>query len=389
MGRISVVADVHVGNPRRLGGLTTAGLNDRCRLIIDTLKAACLEAHEQGCDALYVLGDLFDTMSPGPRVVAAVQRVLLQSLRIGVPTAVIPGNHDAASSAPGDHALGPLAPVATVVERPSVLITGGVCVTMIPHQPGPAASWLPGAVAQAQSEAPEGCGATPSSASLCRFRCLAVHQGIECDSTPKHLRGGHDALSVELLDDLCVQYGFNAVLAGHWHDPSDVRLPNSDALAVQIGALVPTGWSDAGLLGRGRMVIIDDEEPHITAVEIPGPRFLRAKGPEGLPEALDEADRARHCAVFVEWHAPPDALDVARAEMAAAEQNSRIYKGTVVADVSEANASAQRAATAARDADNLNEALAAYVREMDLPEGVKRARVLTLARRYVGQGNER
>lgn len=386
MSRIGIVADAHIGNARRLGGVVTAGLNERCRLAIGTLATACAEAREQDCDALYVLGDLFDTISPGPRIVAAVQRVLDASRKRGVPVVVMPGNHDAVSPAPGDHALGPLVPVAVVVERPTVLHVGGLSVTMVPHRPGPAAGWLPGAVAQAQGEASEGVGADPSSASLNTFRCLAVHQGIEHDGTPKHLRGAHDAMTVDELDELCLAHGFHAVLAGHWHDPADVRLPRSGALAVQVGALVPTGWSDPGLAGRGRMVLLSSHDPHLMAVEVPGPRFLRASGPEGLPTALDVADSApKGCSVFVEWHAPPDALDVARAEMAAAEQNVRIAKGVVVADVSEANASAQRAAAAARSADTLAEALAAYVREMELPEGVTRARVLGMARRYVGQ----
>jgi DNA repair exonuclease SbcCD nuclease subunit len=393
MGRIAVLADVHVGNPRRLGGPMTAGLNERCRLAIDTLRAACGQAREQGCDALYVAGDLFDSVNPGPRVVSPVQTVLDESRVLGVPVYVMPGNHDAVSTERGDHALGPLGPVCFVVDRPSLSVpehrgkSTGIQVVMVPHRSGPASGWLPGAIAGVRNEHPEWVtDGVPSTASLAPFRVLVLHLGITHQGTPGHLRSDPSAVDVALLDALCVEHGFRAVLAGHWHEAYDAALP-CGATVVQIGALVPTGWSDQGTVNRGRMLLVSSGRPHISAVEVPGPRFVRVSGPDGLPDALEQREHAAAGSrLFVEWHAAPGETDFARQELRSAEARGDVARGTVVVSVEEAAGRAHRAAVAARSAATLTEALAAYVAEMDLPAGVDRKRVLSEARRYVGAG---
>jgi hypothetical protein len=177
---IGFIADVHVGNHRQHGGSVNAGLNDRCRSVLSALCRAKEQASAAGCTALVVLGDLFDTDQPNPQMIAAVGGALVGPLH----TQILMGNHDRASGAPGDHALGWARQVEMldVVEFPQVAALGEVgTLLLVPFRPGDPREWLPDVVADLAEKAPKG-----------RRRVLCVHLGLR-DAPGRAAAGGRRA----------------------------------------------------------------------------------------------------------------------------------------------------------------------------------------------------
>src|SRR5262249_42718929 len=153
------------------------------------MSAAAKIAKEEACGSLVVLGDLFDTTKPLPQIMSEIQKVL--SCR----TIILEGNHDQVSAAPGDHALGPLSPVAEIVDEPRVFPFGesGHCqLVAIPFQPGDARNWLAKRVSETLCRQP-----------LAEHRTLAIHLGIIDEKTPPYLKGAYDAIPVDLLEQIC------------------------------------------------------------------------------------------------------------------------------------------------------------------------------------------
>jgi hypothetical protein len=357
--RIAFVADIHAGNHQRHGGAVEAGLNARCRAVVDALMRAVDRARELQCGALAVLGDLFDSASPSPQVIAAVQ----QALR-GVETYLLLGNHDMVSMAPGDHALGPLDGfnMIEVVERPTVISVGDAELWTVPFQPGDARKWLPKTLATSfQNIQPP------------KHRILCLHLGLIDESTPPYLKDAHDAVPVSLVEELKAHYGIDCVLAGNWH--SRKRWGN----VMQVGALVPTGWDNPGLTGYGSLVIYDSADKTLTVREIPGPRFIKARMPEDVDAAIEGAPEGTQ--LYLQYVAPPDQLDEARKLV---DSLGMVFTAAeVIPDGAAAESAARGAADAARSTETLIEALNAFVKEMPLDEGVDRELVLLRAREYL------
>ncbi len=236
---IAFFADLHAANHRRHGGPKEAGINRRCRQVLDTLKRAVDRVNERRCAALVILGDLFDTTRPEPQIVAEVQQILKCA---NMPVYILMGNHDLVSTTPGDHALGPLAPVARIIDDGVLLQIGKLQLCCVPFQPGPAIDWLPSRLAMWNPQATN----LPTA--------LLLHLGLASDDTPVYLRGTPDTIPADLVIDLCKQYGFSACFAGHWHTH---RVFCEDPLVVQVGALCPTGFDNCGLDGYGSLLIWD------------------------------------------------------------------------------------------------------------------------------------
>jgi metallophosphoesterase superfamily enzyme len=117
---VAFIADLHLTNPKKFGGAKRLGVNERCKLILRTLERAYKIASGAGATSLFILGDFFDSGSPGPRIIAAGQAVIVEAQeKYGISTVIMPGNHDLFSSETGDHTLGPLRPVAQVVDGPT------------------------------------------------------------------------------------------------------------------------------------------------------------------------------------------------------------------------------------------------------------------------------
>lgn len=357
---VAFLADLHFANHRRHGGPIKAGINRRCRHVLDALQHAVALAERQGCEALVILGDLFDTTNPLQQIVTEVQRILEATQ---LPTHILMGNHDLVSTAPGDHALGPLEPVADVTDEPSVLLVGDSELVLVPFQPGPAVEWLPAVLKGGWLD------------DVGDNAALLIHLGIADDSTPIYLKGSHDAVPSGLLVGLCKEYGFKAVFAGNWHSHKVLR---KRPLICQVGALAPTGWDNEGLDAVGTMVIWHGGTK-IDVHQIPGPRFIKLRAGETWDTA-----KVKDCSVYVQITADAQSTNAALGFLNTAKQDGLVVAGEVVPDTSEVREAARRAATVARSADTLDEALHAYIEHMTLSDGVNRADVLALAKQYLG-----
>lgn len=362
--RLAFCADLHIGNHRRFGGPVVAGLNTRCRLALKTLGGAVAAAQDAGCEALVVLGDLFDTSRPEPQIIAAVQDVVKD-----MPLIVLLGNHDQVSAEPGDHALGPLAPVASIVETPQILSMGAVELWTIPFRPGRAVDWLPQVMAEVQGDSRSG-GQPPP------VRVLALHLGLQDDSTAPWLKESHDSVPVDLVDQLMQKYRISLAFAGNWHDQKQWT---RTGIITQVGTLCPTGWDNPGMKGYGGLAVLDTERiPVVSLKEIPGPRFVTLRSVAGPWPSREENQ------VFVKLIAPPDFMDTAGKWIQNEKDARRIFDGEVEPEGTEERVAAITAAQTARSATTLDEAIAGFVGEMPLPEGVKRDSVLARVKQYLG-----
>lgn len=356
---IGMIADIHVACHKRHGGPVHAGINRRCQQILNALEVAVRRVRDRGCKGLVVLGDLFDTTNPPQQVVTEVQRILGD-----FPTWVLLGNHDQVSTAPGDHALGPLGPVVTVVEDPTVLrIDPGYELFFVPFRPGPAIDWLPAVLE-------EWCGGDQPKYKPGDNATLLLHLGISDVKTPAYMRGHHDVVSDALLVELCQQYGLKAAFAGNWHWH---RVHRKKPLVCQVGTLAPTGWDNPGF-DHGQVVYWDGQRMEVE--QVPGPRFIKL----GVDDDVEVPDG---CQVYVEIKASQDESAAGMAMLQEALADGTVCAGSVVPDTEEVRAATKKAAMVARSAETMEEALSGFVEEMALDDGVDRSEVLATTRGYL------
>ena len=365
--KIGFCADVHLGNHRRLGGPVVAGINNRGRLALDTFKRAVQKSVELECKALVVLGDLLDTSSPEPQLLAEIQEIVKDA-----PVVIVMGNHEQVSSATGDHALGPLIPVADVTEKPQIVDFGEVELWVVPFSPGRATDWLPSVMAEMQGSASVGRQPRP-------VRVLALHLGLSDGNTPPWLVGAHDSVPVELVQRLCKKHTIDQVFAGNWHN----RKIWDDV--VQVGTLCPTGWDNPGMEGYGGLAVLDtgdDARFHVDILEIAGPRFIKVSAPVSDAD-LQEWKQKGH-SIFIRDIAPPEFMDTSKEWLERVRSEGLIAGGEVEPEGTEERVAAITAAHSAKSASTLDEAVASFVRDMPLPDEVDRGAVLARVKGYLG-----
>jgi hypothetical protein len=369
MAKFGIISDLHLANHKAHGGPVVAGLNTRCRLALDVLRRAVSRAVELKCEALFILGDVFDTWRPEPQIVAAVQEILS---KVPMDVAVLEGNHDMVSMAEGDHSLGPLAPVATVLSAPEVLTVRGHKVFAVPYQPGPAVEWLPRVM-----QAPDAHGAV----------ALLLHLGISTPDMPSYAKEANDQVPLKLLMELMERLSIPAAFAGNWHQHVVHASRSGRSRAIQVGALVPTGWDNPGVDGYGTLVVYD---PTLVGVArwvieaIPGPRFINLDNYGlSLPTFVDKGWR-----LFPRVKVGPEKAAQAVAWLEEQRQHGMIAEGEVEVDAAEARAAARTAATVAQDAGTFEEALMGFVQQMPLLVDVDRTQVLLRAREFLTGGSK-
>lgn len=369
MTTLAFVADVHVGNHSVFGGPVVASLNGRCRSVLKALAQAATIARERA-DVLVIAGDLFDTSTPLPQAIAEVQRILEPVPQV----VVLQGNHDLVSDSPGDHALGPLEalPNVIVATAPMAVRVGDTALLCVPFRVGDAREWFADAVEEAAAD-PVSTGAA--------HRVLAFHLGVIDNTTPAYLAGAHDAVSLGAVQAAMERHGIEAGFCGNWH--AGKRWAWDDRVLVQIGATAPTGFDnpgfDVGLLRlyatRGLGAPAGPGAPETVVLD--GPRFVTAT-------TLEEVDRARRLAqgreLFVSLKGE------AAKQLDAVRALPDVVGVRAVSDQSEARAATRAAAVAVRQASTLDEALAAFVKQMPLGEGVERETVLAAAKAYLSKG---
>jgi hypothetical protein len=334
MRPIACVADVHLGNHKRFGGVKVAGLNDRAHRALDVLEEAASASLAKGAQAFVVLGDLFDTDTPVPQLVTAAADIVSFLSRNSVRVVILKGNHDSASSTPGDHALGPLRWAgAEIIESPRLLSLAGVTAACVPFSPGSGLANLTSALTALQ----------PPPGSL-----LFAHMGIVDQDTAPWLKDSVGAIRLENLQAAMQMHSMAACISGDWH----IRKQWGNIL--QCGALVPTGFDNPGQVGYGTVAMWDGQL-HVT--ELPGPRFIKAFGP---------SDRITHMLQTFGLVAANTYLDVeCSADQVAACRQVLASLGLAGLEVSPdrqaAALFAQEAATAARSAPAIRDAVLQYI----------------------------
>jgi hypothetical protein len=327
-------------------------------------------ARRTGSETLVVLGDLFDGVRPEPQLLAAVGDALRHS-HVDAQAHLLVGNHDQCSTADGDHALGPLADRAgiSVEENDHVKqVSPRAYCGFASFRPGAASVWLPEVAASLN---------WPNMP-----RLLALHMGIVDKDTPPWLRDSPGAVDVELLRYLMAQYDIRAVFAGDWHRRKVWEFDDGGKrrTIMQVGTLCPTGFDDAGPYGYGTLAWYEEDSDTVGWEEIPGPRFVVLHGwPFDHKELAKEA--VGGCTEYVRAIVPPEHMAAAREFLS----RHNYFPGgfEVLPDQVEAQVAARTAATLARSAETLDQALAEYVGAMELPEGVDRNEVLGAALRHM------
>lgn len=365
MTAIAFIADVHIANHRKLGGPIKAGINTRCGQVVKALHRAVETANAEGAEDLVVLGDLFDTTKPSPQIVAAVQSAFE---KFNGEVHCLVGNHDQQTYAEGDHAMASLAPVSCIIDRPQVIDRGHYALVHIPYQPGFAPDWLPEVLE----------GMKDLSIDKDCPRILTLHLGIY-DATwrPFWSKNSHDAVSVELLEELMAKYEIDSVFAGNWH----TRRTWKSSTVVQVGSLTPTGWDDSGLKGHGVTIWKGGKYKH---VEVDGPRFVnlpQSHHPDSNKTIKSILNASTDMDIYV--RATADSPDMLSATYAEVESLYAFAGVDVRVDTTLARAEARNASITARSADTLDAALDGYVKAMPLPDGVDRSKVLALSKNYL------
>jgi len=208
-----------------------------------------------------------DSANPSPALLASTQKTLKMS---SIPVHLLAGNHEQVSTAPGHHSLAPLAPVVEKIWDQPDFFEG---VMVYPFSP-------------------KG-GTIVLDPRRKDFAGVIGHFGISCADDPSWLRNSVTAVSVEVLQDVQdryrefsrdvnedVKWQPTPIFAGDWHRHKRHSLTYADA--VQVGALVPTGWSDSSNLDSvfedpyGSVIVWDTETGEWFRKVIPGPRFYTA-----------------------------------------------------------------------------------------------------------------
>ena len=342
-------------------------MNRRAREAADTLEKAVSIAKDRACDAFVVLGDLFDGTRPPPQMVARTQEILAAAPH----PIVLLGNHEMVTDAKGDNALAPLQPVSWVVERPDVWHHGDdFQIVLMPFQKGDPSEWL-----QDSLKALKGRYYGPSSV-------LCLHLGIRDKETPVHLQDYPGSIHVDELAAVMEVWDIAATFAGDWHERRFWK-PNG-APIVQVGTLCPTGWDNPGFEDYGFMAIWDSETGSGESISIPGPRFVKVRTEDEFHELLAwKGQQSPEDSLYVEWIAPPAELAAANEAIREARKDGLIVDGGAFVDKRIEQEAARASARAAASAETLEEAVSAWVSEMELEEGVERPRVLERARGYL------
>lgn len=251
----AIVADIHYHNHRTHGGEVIDGNNERLRMISGVVRQV---ARLPNVDEVIVAGDVFDVWNPPPCVVAALMRDIHHVPPPGKPKRwlAMRGNHDMHSADPSDHSMGGLAwtELFEPVEVPR--LKDGVWLVPFGHD----------ALATAP---PEG------------TNFVIAHHGIWGNMTPEFLRSTKHARPASDIEAWCKEHGVTGYFAGDWHRRVVHR--QSNPIIVQIGALVPASYSDAGSYGYGTVILLNELTGDYQILEIPGPRFHSTDLSSSLP----------------------------------------------------------------------------------------------------------
>jgi hypothetical protein len=260
------------------------GLNHRGRECVETLRRAAQRAHDEDCEALFVLGDLFDSTRPSPSLVYETMRALTHNVG-DMRVVIILGNHDRQSQHDVDHACASasLMPRVQVVTKPTIVGFKGLDMLCVPYQPGEANEWLTSSLAHFAEV-----GISRQVRNV-----VLTHLGIWDESTPAFLKAARDAVGIGHVRWLLDAHKLDGLYAGNWHEfklwgPRQQTLAGSvrDNPEVGIpGTICPHNFSDPP--GYGRLLVYDSEIGLARVILTPGPRFVTLDRIERFETVLD------------------------------------------------------------------------------------------------------
>ncbi len=297
---ICIVADVHIGNHKRHGGAMNAGINTRCQQALDVFDVASKKAGDLRNSDFIVAGDLVDSTSPSPQILAAVSKIYRAPEVLVPSTHIIVGNHERVSGEPGDHSLGVFSNHTLVHEKP-------VCrygVIYVPHQSGVSGKdMIKNAMASLLIQ---------DDLTVWENMLMVCHVGIEDSTTPPWLKG--KGIHVSDLRKICEESGIEAVVAGDWHEHRMWSFDDGPTI-VQCGALVPTGWDNPSTLAQlhpendpyGSFIVWDPRQREMTREVLPGPRFVKTNKVSDA-RAIVAAAKAHGHQLYLEVTGSIDAL---------------------------------------------------------------------------------
>lgn len=370
MARIAIVTDVHLGNRSEFGRSYIHGINDRGRSSLATLEFAVGTANSRDCHALISLGDLFDSDRPEPPIIKEALRILEEA----PPVTLLLGNHEMRTTDRGDHSLGPMYPIADVIDVAQVIQVGHdyhdhpVDLLFVPFEPGPAEEWLPERVAELDDYRREDLPAV-----------LAIHLGIADNETPGYLSASDDSIGVGRLRELCHKHTIDAVIAGNWHERKEW---GGKCFVQQVGCLCPTDFRNPGTEDYGWMGLLESHEGgrlSYKSIRVPGPRFVQVRDVEEISEY--EIDPGH--SLYVEATVPPMEMEDARKELIDLLDRDAIAGFRVRSDGSEEVAAKSRVKRV-RSAGTVEEALASFVQELVYTGSISKERLIEIAKEYLG-----
>ncbi len=371
--RVSLVADVHIGNHQLFGGQSQGGLNARCMDCLDVLG----ESSRYADDLHIVAGDVFDTDLPSPAMLSGAQRHLRGA--DGRETVIVNGNHDMTSEAHGHSAVAPLESPADNVSNVYGAEWYHGNTLCVGHRTGPAKVWLP-----------EVLKGHPRPAGFDGPALLVLHLGLEHAGTPPYLRRSDDSIHVDQLSELCQGYGISHVASGNWH--SVWYSEHRGVCLRQIGALVPTGFDNLGIVEYGRVAHWDtcsSESLHPSNDSIvPGPRFVKYKSIVLLRGASSDIEAwGNDHKLYLHAELPDTNREEAADILEDYKSRGVVEQYKLTRPPGHADQVVKKAAQSVANSGSLNAALLDYTTRLNLPEGVTTEGVLSASRRLLKLGD--
>lgn len=357
MGKVAFCADIHIGNHRKFGGAFKSGVNQRCRMVLDTLEAAVKRAQEAGCSSFYVLGDLFDDSKPSPQIISEVGRIFENTDML---VFVILGNHDQVSHEPNDHALGPLRMLRNVCVIEDHYLTDYEALISFKNQ---------STVDLLKSTLKKHPATAHGS-----VKYMGVHMGVSDNDTPEWLlKNPADFITADQLARIAKKNQFTHVFAGNWHNRLEVE--HNGIQIIQIGALCPTGFDNPGL-DYGYVDILDTVSGNRDLLTIPGPRFLTAHFNQHW-EIHTNSDKT-----FLRMKCRPGDMKAATAYVQDLKAKGSILDGEVVTEHEETRHAVDSAVQATNA--GFTKELVKFVEELS-NDPVRRAEVLAKVTEYLNK----
>lgn len=367
------IGDLHLGNHRLHGGPTVSGLNTRFQYVTKALREAFQAIPKSQYAAVAILGDLFDTARPSPQMIDALMDVL-SNLSGEHNIYVVAGNHDKASEAAGDNALTCLRHLnnVTVIDTEPVALEGqDINWILSPFRTGPASEWLLSDIANA-----------PVNTNPNRRLIVCTHVGLISKDTPPWLRGSDDAVDIELILSTGAE-----IVAGNWHSFNWSHSGLRDN-AIQIGALVPTGFDNPSVIGEksdpyGKLVCTTYSSISCQVPSAAGPRFWQTILGQHTATDLINWFRKTRNTNFLRIVCDSKEVSDARALGGDLVQRGIIKAYDIVVSAQDRQNKRDAVARAVKDSTSIAQAVSTFTRKMELGENVTHEEVAARTNQYI------